>query len=319
MLTALLILVPSAFIAFKKVFRAAAKKEEPETLFSPLAGEEPAPNLVTPTPTPPDIYTILFLGLDKRFVNQTNYRTDAILLATILDKDKKIILTSIPRDLWIEGAKINSFYCKEGFDTFAKKIKKITGIEPDSFISADFNSFVWAINQVEGVKVNVERDFTDYKFPDDRENASVPPKFTAGVSAMKGEKALQYCRSRKGTNGEGSDFQRMVRQQNLLEQLPKAYRNSDLLKLSVEALYKLVTKQIQTSISVKETTELLPVINNWDNYSLEKIVLDTENFLYQPNSANYGEAYVLKPKGESFDKIKNYLNTKIDGTDSTNN
>ncbi len=286
-----------------------ANQKQPPKLFSPLTNQK-EPDLELKSKTPGD-YHILLLGTDQRTPTQQYYRTDAIMLVSIMKKEKRILLTSIPRDLWLSGTKINAHYANDGFDKFKHRIGKVIGVEPEYFVSMGFEGFVWSVNQLSSIQTEIERSFRDPQYPPDRANAPYPVSFEAGAQNLSAEEALIYCRSRKGTNGEGSDFQRMRRQQNLLTNVPQAFTDSDLAKLSAEALYNLFIGHLQTNLGVGEIADLLLVIKNWKNYQINQFVIDTNNYLYEPPRSNYGGAYVLKPHGDSFDSLHQALLSKL--------
>jgi len=233
------------------------------------------------------------------------------MLVSVLEEHKKILLTSIPRDLYVGGAKINAHFCHEGFDAFKQRVGKITGYEPTHYITADFDSMVWAVNRMGGAKPNIERSFTDYNYPQDRPAATYPPNFQAGKQHLDGEEALQFCRSRKGSNGEGSDFRRMARQQTLLLSMPQAFETSDLPEMTLQALYRLFTGHLGTNLKIGETGELLSLLTQWRSFEVEQLVLNTQNFLYHPPNSQYGGAYVLRPLGDSYSAIQSQVKSLL--------
>lgn len=288
-------------------------KSKNQPLISPLAAEESSQEIAEATPSAElsDPFHLLLLGLDRHSREQRDFRTDTIMVVSILKEAKKVILTSIPRDLWLDGQKINAYYANDGFDKFKERIAEVTGLQPSHYVTVDFDAAVWAVDQLDGVETEIERSFTDYNYPPDRSGAPHPPSFQTGIQILNGEEALQYCRSRKGTAGEGSDFRRMRRQQNLLKSMPQAFEESNLVKLGVEALYNLLTGHLETNLGVGETASLLWLFKDWREFEIEQIVLDTENFLYHPPMAAYGGAYVLRPNGESFEAIHKFVTAKL--------
>lgn len=294
------------------------EEEKASVILEPLPTKTSEPIPSNPKPDNKNLgkFHILLLGLDKRTPNQTSYRTDAIMLVSVNEENKKVLLTSIPRDLYVGGAKINAHFCNEGFDAFKERIGNITGITPTHYISADFDSMVWAVNRLGGVEPNIERTFTDSNYPADRPEAPHPPSFQAGVQELAGEEALQYCRSRKGTAGEGSDFRRMARQQTLLESAPLAFETSDLFHMSTEALHRLLTGHLGTNISLGAAARLVPLLKNWRNYQIENLVLNTQNYLYHPPNSQYGGAYVLRPKNDSYSTIQTRIASLLNPTNN---
>lgn len=137
-----------------------------------------------------DDYTILLLGYGGG-THEGTYLTDTIMLANINFKTHKVVLVSVPRDLWVKvptktevfHSKVNAVYQMGLFpktypdldtSTLSKDnpsgiIKKvvydITGLEVDGFFAVDFQGFVKAIDTLDGVDITVDKTFTDYEYP----------------------------------------------------------------------------------------------------------------------------------------------------------
>lgn len=267
-----------------------------------------------PVPVKPkDTFSILILGTDQR-ASEKNFRTDVNIVAILRPSVKKAVIVSFPRDLNYAGRKVNALYPLKG-DKYTKlAFSQMTGVTVDKYISVNgFNSFVWAINEMNGLDVNVERAFTDKQYPGDRENwGPIKLEFTAGPQHMDGERALKYARSRKGNNGEGSDFGRMKRQQNLLMAMPDAFLNNrkSIIPFSAQALFDLITGKIKTDAGVNDIEKLYGFLTDYKSWKIEKLVLDTK-YVYETNSKYYGGAYTLLPRGGSYTAVKNFIYQKL--------
>jgi polyisoprenyl-teichoic acid--peptidoglycan teichoic acid transferase len=158
-----------------------------------LIGQPPNNGQPTPTPTPlpePGL-TVLLMGRGGAG-HEGGALADTILVARILETQKRVVLISIPRDLWVQipydggngvAGKINSSYAigidsknygnkiekytgQYGGGTLAKDvIQKVTGLTVDKYVTIDFSGFEKAIDSISGIEVNVERAFTDYEYP----------------------------------------------------------------------------------------------------------------------------------------------------------
>lgn len=100
------------------------------------------------------------------------YLTDSIIVASYHLKNHRVTLVSIPRDLWIEGAraKVNTLYeigqrKEEGLKYAKDKIDDILGIPIHYGVRLDFSGFERAIDLVGGVRVDIPKTFDDYNFP----------------------------------------------------------------------------------------------------------------------------------------------------------
>ena len=99
-------------------------------------------------------------------------------------------------------------------------VAHLLGIGINYFVGVDFNAFKQAVDAVGGINVDVPAAFTDHQYPagecDLGNCAYETVHFNAGMQHMNGATALIYARSRHGNNGQGSDFARSRRQQQII-------------------------------------------------------------------------------------------------------
>jgi len=262
---------------------------------------------------PKSLFNVLVLGIDRRFKEQESYRTDILLLATVNPTTNKVVLTSIPRDLWAGDMKINGVYVTYGYDAMKTKIKEITDQEVDRFIRIDFDALVWVVDVMGGVDVNVERAFTDTQYPNDRQGLAeegISVSFSEGLVRMDGETALIFSRSRKGDNGEGSDFSRMRRQQVLLKNIPESFLSANPKNIFnpfvLQSFYNLITQHIKTDMNVKDVGVVYDLLKDRNKYTVRHFVVDYE-YLVNPPIGDYGQ-WVVVPKNGDYTPIHNQIN-----------
>lgn len=257
-------------------------------------------------------FNILILGIDRRTGAQTSWRTDVIQLLT-LNKDRtKAVMTHIPRDVWSGKYKINAVYNLEGPIAIRNVIENLTGQRPDRIIRIDFDAFVEMIDAAGGLELNVPKEFTDTSYPNDRngKDEAIRVHFEQGMQKMNGETALIYARSRKGDNGEGSDYARGFRQQLITQAfIPAVLRPNNLFEpKTAEKIYSIGTKSIYTDISLADAKIIFDLVKNYKNIQVEHISLNTTNYLETPaNKAPYGGQWVLIPRGNSTQAIKDNI------------
>ena len=262
-------------------------------------------------------FNILVLGIDRRYGQQRHWRTDVIQLITLSPDRSTAVITHIPRDVWADKYKINAVYNLRGPEAMRDEIEKITGQRPDRIIRADFDAFVWAVDAVGGVTVNVPRGFVDTSYPNDRagKNDTITVEFKPGTQKMDGERALQYVRSRKGNNGEGSDYARGTRQQLVMRAWVKDFFKPNNLfnPKTAKVLYDLATQKIYTDMTLADAEILFDIMKNYGNVTVKQLSLDTSNFLVVPaNRANYGGAWTLIAKGGSYESIHKEIETLME-------
>ncbi|KKR38147.1 MAG: Cell envelope-related transcriptional attenuator [Candidatus Woesebacteria bacterium GW2011_GWB1_40_101] len=100
--------------------------------------------------------------------------TDTMIFTSVSLVRPKIVLISVPRDIWIPAirAKINSAYYwgnqkeSDGGLTLAKStVEEIVGEPVHYGLVLDFNGFVKIIDVLGGINVMVERAFVDEMYP----------------------------------------------------------------------------------------------------------------------------------------------------------
>lgn len=280
----------------------------------------------------PQINNILLLGIDRRSKQESSYRTDIMILVTIDKLNNKILLTSIPRDLWYKNGRINALYIQEGWPELQIAFEQITGQKPTKYVLTDFEDFSWIVDAVGGVEIDVQTSFTDTQYPVDATLGYQTVQFTQGKEVMTGERALIFSRSRKGDFDNG-DWGRMKRQHLLLEGFmdsitqPKSFVcmiarknviknesceneiNTEVIK---QALHTVTTGKMETNFSVEDLTYLWDFYKQKDEYEINSLIMDYE-YLEVPNSADYGGAWVLTPIGGNYNNFHNVLEQKLKG------
>lgn len=147
--------------------------------------------------------------------------------------------------------------------------------------------------------------------------------FQQGLTHMNGETALQFVRSRHGTNDEGSDFARSSRQQKVLEAVRGKILSLDTLAnpQRIAELIKTFGKSVDTDISVKGAIEFYNLLKKLDK--LHNFVLDDSpkknlpagrtTLLVRPLASEYGGAYVLISQDDDFSIVQGYVRKVLTG------
>ena len=284
-------------------------------------------------------------------VHKNSFLTDTLMVLSVGKETKDAVMVSIPRDTWVEipgwenvsttSGKINSVYSLGntqdypggGLSLVKEVVSSKLGIPIHYAMRIDFEGFKNTIDTLGGVEVNVDRTFDDFGYPiAGQENVICAEgssscryqqvHFEKGLQVMDGEKALQYVRSRTGTNGEGSDFARSVRQQKILVGVrTKALSLGNLLSpTKVSNLFKEFGESVETDFNLTAYPAAFNLLKEVDAASTKKLGLDStdEGMLYTPDPSLYSGAFVLLPRGDNWDKIQakidNLLFPKIENS-----
>lgn len=271
---------------------------------------------------------ILILGSDKRSKGtETANLTDTILVASIGKIDNDVILISVPRDLWIQSpkgyhSKVNAIYAYGGASELEQVLQNVLGIPIHYYTLINFDLFKEMIDILGGVNVEVDKAFTDYFYPiEGKETAPESERYEAisfkqGKQTMNGETALKYVRSRKGDNGEGTDFARSKRQQKIILAIKEKATSLDtILNLGkIKNLYDTYSKNVETNIDFSTIQAFYELSRQIDFSKVKSIVLDDRSaadeggILYAPeDNSLYGGAYVLIPRSGEFSQVRAYV------------
>lgn len=267
---------------------------------------------------------ILVLGIGGEN-HDGGYLTDSIMIAQVRPEDKQAVTTSIPRDMVVnipgmQGRKINAVFAEkylrtknwdESLATARLAAEDISGLTIPYAVVIDFQGFAKLIDAIGGVEVQVEKEFTDYQYPDGKGGYMKPVTFKAGVEKMTGERALIYSRSRHASGSEGSDFARSKRQQQIIQAAKTKILSSAILTSPTS-----INKILQTAASHVHTN--LQPQDLWRMYNLTKQAeifsqaLTPETGLLCARIQESTGAYILATcAGKDEDDIKSFFKTSF--------
>ncbi|MFC4618678.1 LCP family protein [Camelliibacillus cellulosilyticus] len=154
---------------------------------------------------------ILLLGVDERKGDRG--RSDTIIIASLNPKTKSMLLTSIPRDTYVNlpghGAqKINAAYAFGNVDMAVDTVEKLASIHIDYVAKINFNGLKQLVNAVGGVTVDNDLDWYDEGY------YKKGYHYKKGKIHLDGAQALGYVRMRHLDNR--GDFGRNKRQRQVL-------------------------------------------------------------------------------------------------------
>jgi LCP family protein required for cell wall assembly len=262
-----------------------------------------------------DRINILLLGMGGE-EHEGPYLTDTIIVASIRPSDHSVAMLSVPRDLlvplpkhgWRKVNAANAFgelkNPGHGADETREVLQGIFGIDIPYYVRVDFAGFRKLIDDVGGVDIHVDRAFTDTTFPTNDYKVQVI-SFKEGWEHMDGQRALQYARSRHGNDGEGSDFARAKRQQQVISALKdklladRTYRNP----ATIANLLATLRANVATNLQIGELLRLVRFAQGDEPLHILRKVID--NGTDSPLTDTYVEgAYVLVPKGDDWSGMR---------------
>lgn len=219
-----------------------------------------------------------------------------------------------------------------------KNLSDITGLNIDYFIGVDFVGFQRAIgNNLDGIEVEVGETLEDPWYPikgmeldlcgkSPKEMVEVHAKYSGfelerqfecrykhllfrkGWVKMEGGDALEYVRSRHGSN-EG-DVSRGKRQQEVLSAIQKKLFSLNYLD-NLPEFFTEIVKNTQTDIDLGLVQYLSPLLKNANNFKVVRINLGPSN-VFVNSKASTG-AFIMIPKEGvgKWDGVVQYIQGEI--------
>lgn len=280
------------------------------------------------------------------------YLTDVIQIVHVDYQKQKVVLISIPRDLWVQlpngvAAKINEAYTlgldpnqqtEEG-DLIAKTMASaVTGMEINYYIAVDFVGFKRIVGEeLDSITVEVPETLEDPWYPikgkeqdpcgmTPEEVAEISEKYSGfelekqfecryehllyqkGTVQMEGGDALKYVRSRHGS--AAGDFSRSQRQQAVLQAIKAKLLSLDALSKAPQ-FFKAMQKHVATDIDLNVVEYIVPTLTNINDFTVESVVLSTDNVFTNSKSAT-GQFIVVPKNGDNnWDQVHQYVQEQL--------
>ena len=242
---------------------------------SPESSEETVAETTAPhVASSADYINFLVVGQASREGEEARL-ADTMVLCTLNTYEKTLTLTSMLRDSFVkmpdykghDGGRIKltmiyhlGSYYSDGDPAGSMELMNQTlynnfGVEVDYNFEVDFEAFVWIVNAIGGIDIELTEAEADYLNDDD---VWVTYDVEPGMAHLDGMAALSYARMRKAEGDNESDIIRTSRARKvmtiLLEELKKE-PISGLQNLANEVLPK-----VTTSMSKSEVTDMLLMV-----------------------------------------------------------
>ena len=198
-----------------------------------------------------DSFNVYISGIDTSGPIGNISRTDVNMIMTVNPNTKTILLTSIPRDYYVELAtkgqmdKLthSGLY---GIDETTKTVENLFGIDINYYAKVNFTTVVKLVDVLGGITVN-----SDYAFT----SRVGGYNFVAGPNQLNGEQALAFARERYSfTSG---DNQRVKNQQAVIAAIINKVTGSSAILTKYNSILNSVEDNLQTSMSQKDITSLV--------------------------------------------------------------
>lgn len=176
------------------------------------------------------VINILLIGNDSR-ENGEDGRSDAMILLSVNSKSKKIYMTSILRDIYVDipghdGNRLNAAYSFGGAELLMETVEQNFDIEVNRYVLVNFEAFANLVDAVGGVDLELSSEEVEYVnaylweyniLTERPEGTDYMDTSLSGMVHLNGPQALAYSRNRY----IGTDFGRTERQRKVLSAVIK--------------------------------------------------------------------------------------------------
>lgn len=271
-----------------------------------------------------ETFNVLISGMDKKGeIERADALSDVNMIATINPKTKQILITSIPRDYYVDLYKDNYNYGKDKLTHSAKKgiqctqetVEQLLGIDINYYAKFNFTSFMNVVDALGGIDIDIpkysvfgndEGIFTTwiYKY-----------EMRPGLTTMDGKHALAFVRERKSF--KAGDNIRNKNQMIMLKAIVKKACSPAILT-KVDKVLASISNSFTTNMSSNDIKSLVNMqvddMSSWDiqTYHLEgdaskrttKFATVSEEIVYKSNKKGL---FVMEPYMKSVEQAKQYI------------
>ena len=245
-----------------------------------------------------ETFNIYISGIDTYGKITSVSRSDVNIIATVNPKTHQVLLTTIPRDYYVQldgttGLKDKLTHAGiYGIEKSVKTIENLLDIEINYYVRVNFSSLERIIDALGSVDVYSEYSFTSY-------DGTV---FKKGYNRVNGKQALEFARTRKTVSG--GDRTRGKNQEALIQAiLNKAISKEIIMKYT--SLLSSLEGSFQTNMSTEQITDMIKKqIDEMKPWNVTSISLDGTNGSEYTYSYGGRKLYVMIPIQETIDNAK---------------
>lgn len=266
--------------------------------------------------THPDIdisehpFVVFISGSDSYGNIAARSRSDVNMIATVNPNTHEVLLTSIPRDYYVQLHNTTGYKDKlthagmYGVNMSINTISDFMGIDIDYYFKVNFSTLVKLIDAIGGVDVYSDKQFVPWT------NRRLVIK--KGVNHMNGEMAIAFARERK-TYLEG-DRHRIQNQQDVLSAIVKKVSNSTVLINKYSTILNSISSTFDTNVDGKDIQKFAKLqIDEMPSWTIKNYNLngsDSSDYTY---SCGKQKLYVMIPDDETVTTASKYINGMKEG------
>lgn len=252
-------------------------------------------------------FNVYISGIDVDGPIATNSRSDVNIIMTVNPNTKKILLTTTPRDYYVQIPDISGEQRDKlthagiyGVDASMRTLEQLYGIDISYYARVNFSSLVKIVDTLGGVDVDSDFDFDAQGY-----------HFQKGMNHLDGKQALAFSRERysfeEGDNQRGKDQEKV-----LTAILNKAM--SPAILSNASALIADVSDSVQTNMTQEEMAKFIKMqLNDGASWNIESQAASGNGDTQACYSSGDQPLYVMWPDEAVVQSISAKMNEILNG------
>lgn len=260
-------------------------------------------------------FNIYISGIDTYGSISTKSRSDVNIIMTVNPMTHQILLTSIPRDYYVQlhgttGLKDKLTHAGvHGINMSIQTLEDLLGIDINYYFRVNFNTLIKVVDVLGGIQIDSDAAFTpwtDHNCP-----------IVKGVQTLDGKCTLAFARERHAY--ATGDRHRGENQQQVISKIIDKLTSSRTLISKYSDILKSLDGSFQTSMSTKEIYSLIKLqLDDMPRWNVNSISLNGSGSMTYTYSYPKQKLYVMVPNQKTVTdaktKIENILTGKtVDG------
>lgn len=240
-------------------------------------------------------FNIYISGIDIYGKISSVSRSDVNMVVTVNPTTHEILLTSIPRDYYVQlhgttGLKDKLTHAGVyGINTSVQTVEDLLDIDINYYVRVNFTTLIELVDAIGGIDV-----YSDYEFTSRHGNYH----FVKGLNHMNGKQALGFVRERYAF--ADGDHQRVKNQQAVLMGIFEKLTSSTALITNYSTILDTLGNSFQTNMGSDKIYSLINLqLSKMPNWTISSISLDGSNAYRYTYTYPVQELYVMDPDYES--------------------
>lgn len=252
-------------------------------------------------------FNVYISGIDVSGPVATNSRSDVNIIMTVNPNTKKILLTTTPRDYYVQIPDISGEQRDKlthagiyGVDASMRTLEQLYGIDISYYARVNFSSLVKIVDTLGGVDVDSDFDFDAQGY-----------HFQKGMNHLDGKQALAFSRERYSF--EDGDNQRGKDQQKVLTAILNKAMSPAILS-NASALIADVSDSVQTNMTQEEMSKFIKMqLNDGAGWTIESQAASGNGDTQACYSSGDQPLYVMWPDEAVVQSISAKMNEILNG------